>query len=440
MTTSDLPVQPKEAYVWIWLPGATEPVVAGRLVLQSDGVLSFNYGQSYLARRDAIPIYLPELPLERGVQRPHDGLHMANCLRDGSPDAWGRRVIINRMMGVKGNAADEVQLNELAFLLHSSSNRVGALDFQATPKEYSPRQAKPAPLKELLEAAAKVEAGLPIAPELNEALSHGTSIGGARPKAAIEDADRQYIAKFSSSNDTYSVVKAEFIAMSIARLSGLSVAPVRSECSAGKDVLLVERFDRVPTNGGVARKAMVSGLTILGLDEMMARYASYADLADLIRERFVEPKKTLHELFGRIACNILCGNTDDHARNHAAFWDGEMLTLTPAYDICPQARTGREASQAMLIHGDDRRSQIATLLNASQVFGYRRKEAGKVIGGLIDTIRMHWKDLCDQAKVTKIDRTFFIGRQFLNAYAFDDLDGDNARLAKMAADTRLEIG
>jgi len=43
--------------------------------------------------------------------------------------------------------------------------------------------------------------------------------------------------------------------------------------------------------------------------------------------------------------NILVGNTDDHARNHAAFWDGKQLTLTPAYDICPQGRTGEEASQ-----------------------------------------------------------------------------------------------
>ena len=31
--------------------------------------------------------------------------------------------------------------------------------------------------------------------------------------------------------------------------------------------------------------------------------------------------------------NILCGNSDDHARNHAAFWDGYAPALTPAYDF-----------------------------------------------------------------------------------------------------------
>jgi serine/threonine-protein kinase HipA len=54
-----------EAYVWIWLPEQTEPVVAGRLSLENDQLL-FNYGQSYLRREDAIAIYEPELPLKAG--------------------------------------------------------------------------------------------------------------------------------------------------------------------------------------------------------------------------------------------------------------------------------------------------------------------------------------------------------------------------------------
>jgi serine/threonine-protein kinase HipA len=41
-------------------------------------------------------------------------------------------------------------------------------------------------------------------------------------------------------------------------------------------------------------------------------------------------------VFERIVFNIVIGNTDDHARNHAAFWDGTHLDLTPAYDLCPQ--------------------------------------------------------------------------------------------------------
>jgi serine/threonine-protein kinase HipA len=97
-----------------------------------------------------------------------------------------------------------------------------------------------------------------------------------------------------------------------------------------KDVLLVERFDRELAGGGWQRKAMVSALTMLSLDEMMARYGSYEDLAELVRHRFVDAPATLRELFSRLVFNILCGNTDDHARNHAAFWDGRTLKLTSA--------------------------------------------------------------------------------------------------------------
>ncbi|CAN0585884.1 unnamed protein product, partial [Laminaria digitata] len=210
---------------------------------------------------------------------------------------------------------------------------------------YVPRSVQAATLEELLTAAEKVERGIPLTPELDQALFHGSSLGGARPKAMIEEDEKKLIAKFSSSSDTYNVVKAEFIAMRLAAKAGLNVAPVRLAHVAGKDVLLVERFDRLHIGDAWQRKAMVSALTIFGLDEMMARYASYADLTEVIRHRFSQPKDTLRELFGRLVFNILCGNTDDHARNHAAFWDGKSLHLTPAYDICPQSRTGNEASQ-----------------------------------------------------------------------------------------------
>lgn len=92
---------------------------------------------------------------------------------------------------------------------------------------------------------------------------------------------------------------------------------------------------RPRVGGSWARKAMVSALTIFGLEEMMARYASYEELCTRIRHGFTAPEATLRELYARLVFNILVGNTDDHARNHAAFWDGRMLELTPAYDILP---------------------------------------------------------------------------------------------------------
>ncbi|ACP22244.1 conserved hypothetical protein (plasmid) [Sinorhizobium fredii NGR234] len=411
-----------EGFVWMWLPGATEPVVAGRLDQNGERLL-FIYGASYRRRGNAIPIYEPELPLQEGVIVPINGLSMASCIRDGSPDAWGRRVIINRLTGKKPDAAGVPEISELTYLLQSGSDRIGALDFQASATEYAPRLAAQASLDELLEAAAFVEKGVPLTPALDQALNHGTSIGGARPKALIDDDTKKCIAKFSASNDTYSVVKAEFIAMKLASACGLNAAAVSMTRAAHKDVLLIERFDRTHTKDGWTRHAMVSALTMLGLDEMMARYASYEDLAELIRHRFTDPKDTLRELYGRICFNVLCGNTDDHARNHAAFWDGKMLTLTPAYDICPQNRTGNEATQAMLIKGDGRASTLATCLAAAADYHLKEAEAAALIEHQVTTIAKHWQAVCEEAELTPVERKLFAGRQFLNSYALDGLNG-----------------
>ncbi|CDZ55618.1 type II toxin-antitoxin system HipA family toxin [Neorhizobium galegae] len=414
-----------EAFVWIWLPGATELVVAGRLMQDGERLL-FTYGASYRSRKNAIPIYEPELPLRSGVIAPINGLSMASCIRDASPDAWGRRVIINRLTGKKPDAAGVPEISELTFLLQSGSDRIGALDFQASATEYVPRLAAQASLDELMEAAELIEKGVPLPPALDQAINHGTSIGGARPKALFDDGTTKFIAKFSAGNDTYSVVKAEFIAMKLACASGLNAASVSITRAAHKDVLLIERFDRRRTKDGWTRQAMVSALTMLGLDEMMARYASYEDLAELIRHRFTAPKDTLKELYGRICFNVLCGNTDDHARNHAAFWDGKMMTLTPAYDICPQNRTGTEATQAMLIKGDRRASTLATCLAAAPDYHLKEAEAAALIEHQIMVIAEQWQPICEEAELSPVDRKFFAGRQFLNSYALEGLDGHKA--------------
>jgi serine/threonine-protein kinase HipA len=159
MMTSDRKT-PDSAFVWVWLPGETEPVVAGRITMDG-GRYIFNYGASYLERKNAIPLYDPELPLKRGRIDPLPNMEMASCLRDGSPDAWGRRVIINRLVGPKAAGQGAGELNELTYLLESGSDRIGALDFQRSASEYVPRTAVQASYQELLEAADRVEKGLP---------------------------------------------------------------------------------------------------------------------------------------------------------------------------------------------------------------------------------------------------------------------------------------
>ena len=208
--------------------------------------------------------------------------------------------------------------------------------------------------------------------------------------------------------------------MRLAVAAVVNAAPVKLVQAANKDILLIERFDRVKTAHGWTRKAMVSALTLFGLDDMMARYASYETFAEIIRHRFDNPKKTLEELFSRLVFNILCGNTDDHARNHAVFWNGKTLSLTPAYDICPQNRTGNEASQAMLISGNNNLSKLKSCLAAAPHFQLSENEAKDILDRQRDAIEANWNNVCDEAELSEIDRKLFWKRQFLNPSVFEE--------------------
>ena len=329
----------KEAFVWIWLPDQIEPVVAGKVYAEANRI-KFTYCRSYIERKTAIPIYDNELPLKLGEIEPAENLMIPGCIRDGLPDSWGRSVIDYILLNGSSTLSG---LDEYYYMLYSGSNRIGALDFQESAKEYVPRIFHPTSLDKFLEATELVKTGNQLNPELEKILLHGSSVGGARPKMLFESDNKKYIAKFSKTTDSYNFIKAEYIAMSLARHCGLNVATVSQQPNvSGKSVLLIERFDRIKQSNGWARKSMVSARTLLGLGGLASSIGSYQGLAEIIRRKFTEPKLTLGELFSRIVFNILCGNTDDHVRNHSAFWDGKMLTLTPAYDIFPYMRAGGE--------------------------------------------------------------------------------------------------
>lgn len=210
--------------------------------------------------------------------------------------------------------------------------------------------------------------------------------------------------------------------MKLAALAGLDVAPVRMERASGKDALLVERFDRTKTDAGWIRRSIVSVLTLEELHELSGHHAGYDTIAEIVRTRFTKPAATLKELYSRMVFNVLVGNTDDHARNHAAFWDGERLSLTPAYDICPQARNSRERNQAIAIHTTEKRSQLAHCLAAAPAFHLREEEALGIMIAQIRSIRLNWRSVCDSAGLTETDRAFFWRRQFLNPYALEGME------------------
>ena len=410
--TSD-PYRARRVFVWTWLPGESAPVVSGAVDRVGADRLDFTYARSYLDNDRAISLYAPELPLRRGAQEPLDGLAVAACLNDSTPDSWGERVIGNRL------GSGDTELSVETYMLASGSNRLGAIDFQEGPEDYRPR-VDTASLDELYDAAEKVLAGEPLNPAIGDALINGTTIGGAHPKVLIsDDSDVEYVAKLSVSGGVHPWIRAEAVGIELARLCGIEVPNARVITSMGRSVLLIERFDRMP---GGRRRHVVSGLTMLGFDALLgARYGSYPDMLDVLRELGGAPQDIGRRLFERIVFNIAIGNNDDHARNHAAFWDGESLELTPAFDLTPQPRSTDTSAQAMAIGRDgSRASQFSVCVAAAADYGLSRPEARQIVERIVSEIEDHWPDAADAAGLAEAVRNLLWKRSILNRSCFYD--------------------
>jgi len=154
---------------------------------------------------------------------------------------------------------------------------------------------------------------------------------------------------------------------------------------------------------------------MLGLPETYQPLGSYPDLLDVLRKESASAAGLGSALFLRIAFNIAISNSDDHLRNHAAFWDGENLALTPAYDLSPGIRSGETANQALAYgRAGQRTSNLASLLEVSEIYDLSRGDARDVIERMIDVMNDAWDEAADAAELTRVDKQAMWGRQFLN--------------------------
>ena len=162
------------------------------------------------------------------------------ALRDAGPDFWGRRVIEKH--------AGKPMLSEMDYLLQSPDDRAGALGFGLSQEPPSPRRVfnntlDLEKLQTLADALVRDEIpNDPAAPQVQDLLLLGTSMGGARPKAIVSDDDGLWIAKFNRHDDRWDNTRVEHAMLRLARQCGISTAESRIETVGGKDVLLIKRF------------------------------------------------------------------------------------------------------------------------------------------------------------------------------------------------------
>lgn len=331
-------------YVHLQRPDNGEWVTVGRYTLsRAEGagersIGQFVYAPSYL---DAAfpwvidPINLPRLDGVIYAARRYEGL--TDVLRDISPDAWGKQ-LIQREYNLTNTAY------EFDYLIHAgNADRWGALTVSKTrnPNPALASSPKLARLDELLEELQLMaEQKASKYPELRKRLMKTPSLGGARPKATVQDKNNYWLVKPTIATDVTNTALLEYAVMKWGARAQLNMAKCNFYQDQARCAVLVKRFDRT----GSQRHMVLSGATLLETEYPIGRDArgqnqarwSYPLLAQALR-RIGVPQVDLNELFGRMIFNALCGNDDDHPRNHAVIWRQQesKWRLSPAFDVVP---------------------------------------------------------------------------------------------------------
>lgn len=411
--TSDAPT---ECFVYITLPGQTALVTAGRFALTVDrrGVPEgrFVYGRSYLERPNAVALDPVELKLSPRTYATAALGGVFGALRDASPDYWGRRVI-QRHLG-------KAQPREMEYLLYSPDDRAGALGFGLNQTPPAPKRAfnqtlDLAKVQSIADAIAAdddhpADAGGDHAAadhdQVEKLMMIGTSMGGARPKAVVEDGDGLWIAKFNRPDDLWNSARVEHAMLILARACGLSAAENRVVDVAGRDVLLVKRFDRERTQDGYLRSRMISALTLLRTEDTYQSRDkwSYVLLAEEVRRVCAVPAQNAAELFCRMCFNALISNIDDHPRNHALIAKETDWKLSPAYDLTPAVPVSMERRDLAMECGDAGRfANAGNLLSQSARFLLERGDATTIINAMEEQVRKTWYATARGAGVSERD-------------------------------------
>jgi serine/threonine-protein kinase HipA len=326
------------------------------------------------------------------------------ALRDAGPDFWGRRIIEKRS-GIP-------KLSEIDYLLESPDDRAGALCFGLNrvpppPRRKFNRTIELERLQELAEALVRDEdPNDPNTEQAQDLLLLGTSMGGARPKAVIESKGELWMAKFSRYDDRWNYPRVENAMLELARQCGINAAESRIVNVAGKDTLLIRRFDRQRTSAGYTRARMISGLTALRTDDApTARDRwSYIVLAEELRRIVSEPKADARELFRRMCFNALISNTDDHPRNHAFIAFDRNWRLSPAYDLFPYPTFSQDRRDlAMECGRQGRFANAANILSEFPRFLLDRGEAEKIVYGMQEQVAKTWDCTALQCGVSAKD-------------------------------------
>ena len=406
----------KQIYVyadWLELEIPTLMGVLSVELLRGKEIFSFEYAEEWLNSNNT-QILDPDLGLYSGIQYLRDEKSNFGLFLDSSPDRWGR-VLMKRRETILAKSEKRLinTLYESDFLLGVYDlHRMGALrfkldldgDFLDNNRDYS---APPwASIRELEYASLELEKNIEqdnpdLLKWLNVLMAPGSSLGGARPKASVQNTDGSlWIAKFPSNNDETDIGAWEMVVNELAQQAGITMAEATAKRYNSKQhTYLTKRFDRTADG---KRIHFSSAMTLLGYTDGVSAEdgVSYLELVEFIIQNGANVKEDLTELFKRIVFSIAVSNTDDHLRNHGFILTKQGWTLSPAYDINPNPYG---VGLKLNISEEDNSLDFDFALSVAPYFRLTGEEASDITEN-IKSVVSRWEQIAIKYQISKSER------------------------------------
>lgn len=389
----------REILVYAHWVGFNEPTLMGILYAslnKGKELFSFEYNAEWLKLKEATAID-PDLQLFSGPQYLNDDKSNFGIFLDSSPDRWGR-LLMRRKEAALARKEERKQRNlfESDYVLGVfDANRMGALRFKtavdgAFLDDNAQMSAPPwTALRDLEYASLQLERDDALDdPEylqwLNMLMAPGSSLGGARPKANVQDTDGSlWIAKFPSSNDDKDIGAWEQLIYEMAIQCGIDMAESRiQKFSHHQHTFITKRFDRT-TDG--QRIHFASAMTLLGYTDGVDHQdgVSYLDLVEFLMKNGANIDEDLVKLWTRVVFNICVSNTDDHLRNHGFILTDTGWILSPAYDINPiEGGNGLKLN----IDSEDNSQNLDLALSVAPYFRLDQEDAQLIIDRILNVV------------------------------------------------------
>ncbi|RTY87543.1 type II toxin-antitoxin system HipA family toxin [Flavobacterium sp. GSN2] len=405
-----------DIYVYAHWKEMPEPKVIGILSAQQakgKKAFSFEYDKNWLKTEQKF-LLDPDIQLYGGPQYPNQKENFGIFL-DSMPDTWGRTLMKRReAQQAKDKNEKPKTLYDIDFLLGVyDESRMGALRFKTDPNgdflDNNKTASSPpwSSIRELQNAAANFENdddNDEVKKWLSVLMAPGSSLGGARPKANVLDADKSlWIAKFPSKTDITDKAAWEFLAYLLATKAGIEMAPCRIEKISGKHhTFFTKRFDR--ENG--ERIHFASAMTMTGNNEDTIRDnpASYLDIAEFISNHGTNIVANLYQLWRRIVFNIAISNTDDHLRNHGFILTKEGWILSPAYDLNPSIE---KDGLALNIDTDNNDLDFELAKNVGEYFRLNKEQMETIIQEVLQATS-NWKNIASEIGISRGEQELMV--------------------------------